>query len=86
MVVGLYMLTVVYLVKRQMKKVEEEGMTVAVTNERGETMLKDVDKVMDDQSELLLWVWSWFAVFVSYDIIIDETNTAVSDILIIIFD
>ena len=54
MLVGLYMLTVVYLVRRQMKKVGEDGMTVAVTNEMGETLLKDVDKVMDDQSKILL--------------------------------
>ena len=50
----LYMLTVVYLVRRQMKKVEEEEVQVVMTNEKGETVLKDVDKILHDDKKLLL--------------------------------
>ena len=50
----LYMLTVVYLVRRQMKKVEEKEVQVVMTNEKGETVLKDVDKILNDNKRNLL--------------------------------
>ena len=50
----IYMGTVVYLVKRQMKKMEMDEVQVAMTNEKGETTLKDVDKVLSDDRKLLL--------------------------------
>ena len=52
--VVLYMLTVVYLVRKQMKKVEEEEVQVVMTNEKGETVLKDVDKILNDDKINLL--------------------------------
>ena len=48
------MLTVVYMVRRQMKKVEEKEVQVVMTNEKGETVLKDVDKILNDDKINLL--------------------------------
>ena len=53
--VGMYVLTVVFLVRRQlMMVVREEMVTVVMTDESGETIIKDVETVLDDQEQILL--------------------------------
>ena len=56
--VAVYVLTVVYLVRRQLKMVREEKevevVNVIMANEMGETVIKDMDKVLNDQQNILL--------------------------------
>ena len=53
--VGMYVLTVVFLVRRQLRMVvKEEVVTVVMTDESGETIIKDVETVLDDQEKILL--------------------------------
>ena len=53
--VGMYVLTVVFLVRRQLRMVDREEMvTVVMTDESGETSIKDVETVLDDQEKILL--------------------------------
>ena len=51
----MYVLTVVFLVRRQLRMVvKEQVVTVVVTDESGETTIKDVDSVLDDTEKILL--------------------------------
>jgi hypothetical protein len=56
--VAVYVLTVVYLVRRQLKMVgkkeEVEVVNVVIANEMGETVIKDMDKVLNDEQNILL--------------------------------
>jgi hypothetical protein len=53
--VGMYMLTVLFPVRRQLRMaVREEMVTVVMTDENGKTIIKDVDSVLDDTEKILL--------------------------------
>ena len=68
----MYLLGVVYLVGRQLEKVEEVD-SVLMTDKSGKTIIKAVDNLMDDDKEVLLWLE-----YVSHD-------SAINIILIIDF-
>ena len=54
--VGMYVLTVVFLVRRRlMMVVREEMVTVVMTDEKGETIIRDVETALDDKEKILLW-------------------------------
>ena len=53
--VGMYVMTVVFLVRRQLRMVVREELgTVVMTDESGKTIIKDVETVLDDQEKILL--------------------------------
>ena len=53
---AVYVLTVVHLVRRQLKMMGEEGevVNVIMANEMGETVIKDMDKVLNDEQNICL--------------------------------
>ena len=59
---GMYLLGVVYLVRRQMiqldeedeEEVKEEDMIVVI-DKQGKTDIKTLDKVLNDAKEVLMW-------------------------------
>ena len=55
---AVYVLTVVHLVRRQLKMMGEEGdvevVNVIMANEMGETVIKDMDKVLNDEQNMFL--------------------------------
>ena len=51
----MYLIVVVLLVRRQIYQVEEEGMErVIMTDKRGKTGIRRVDKVLGDRKEVLM--------------------------------
>ena len=56
---GMYLLGVVYLVRRQMIQLDEEEVKeedmIVVIDKQGKTDIKTLDKVLNDAKEVFMW-------------------------------
>ena len=53
--IGVYLIAVVWMVRRQIYQVEEEGMeNVIITDQRGKTGMRKVNKMIMDTKEVLM--------------------------------
>ena len=51
----MYLIGVVWLVRRQINQVEEEGMDMVImTDKRGKTDIRKVEEVLSDEKEILM--------------------------------
>ena len=54
--IAVYLVAVVWLVRRQIYQVVEEDMDrIVMTDQRGKTEVRMVEKVLSDKNEVLMW-------------------------------
>ena len=54
--IAVYLVAVVWLVRRQIYQVVEEDMDrIVMTDQRGKTEVRMVEKVLSDKNEILMW-------------------------------
>ena len=65
MMLGMYLLGVMYLVRRQIiqfkeeDKEEEKEDMIVVIDKQGKTDIKTVEKVLNDAKEVFTWKYAW---------------------------